>query len=131
VITDPYPGNGSDFFGMQPSLGFSLSNPDGVMSYTIYVWNDTDSTKYTLVSVVGVGNGSYYFDNYYRASELGSTYYWQLCVNDSDSWTNETFWFRALEGGGSVVSTPGFESGVFLLCLGAVVLFIRKKKGVK
>ncbi len=131
VLSGEYPVNGSDFFGMQPTVSFVLTNPSGeVMDYHVYVGNSSLNTSVLLTSGSGVGNGSVVFDNYYPATDLGESYWWRVMVNDSVGFVNYSYVFDALIGGGSVVSTPGFEllsfMSAFIVCC---VILLKKKRG--
>jgi len=134
VVSNPYPLNESYYFDTQPTLAFTVSNPSGdLMNYSIFIWDSVSNLTVLLTNDSYVGNGTYTYDNYYMATELGGTYYWQVCVNDVDTWRNETFHFSSLTGVGSVVSTPGFETLFFVLgcVLISVFLYFRRKKDKK
>ena len=117
---------------LQPTITFSLMNPDGMMNYSIFVGNSSNNCTDLLVNVSGVGNGSYYFNDYYSANNYETRYWFAINVSDSDSMLNESFCFTCVRGGGQMVSTPGFELSVFLVsCLGlCVYLMFRKRRMV-
>ena len=133
-ISNPYPANNSYLFDTQPTLAFTLSHPNGdLMNYSIFIGNSSVNLSVLLTNDSLVDNGTYFFDNYYMATDLGEVYYWMVCVDDGEYWLNETFHFQYIEGVGSIVSTPGFEGPCFVLgcLLISVFLYFRKKKDKK
>jgi len=115
---------------MQPTLAFELDHPDDTsMNYSIYIGNSSQNCTILLTTVNDVLDGVFTYDNYYSATELGERYYWRVHVWNSTEHVNETFHFNALTGGGSVVSTPGFEMiGLLFACVVCIVIFTKSKK---
>jgi hypothetical protein len=120
-VTDPYPADDSNFFGMQPTLAFTLGYAEGLINYSVFIGNSTSNCTRLLETVYDVGNGTYTFDNYYSATELGESYYWRVQAWNGSVFVNESFVFHALVGGGSIAQTPGFSVFVFILSLFCIV----------
>ena len=133
VLSDEFPGNGSYIQSFQPTVYFTLTNPLGrVMNYTIYIGNSSVNTSTVLDSGVNVSNGTYYYNNYYTASNYTS-YWWRVYVNDSVYVLNESFVFTITRGGGGLVSTGGSAfaiatAGVMIGIIALVFVFAKKKK---
>ena len=131
-IYDEYPSNGSYLQGLQPTVYFSLSNPSGyLMNYTIYVGNSSLNTSTVLGSGVNVSNGTYFYNNYYTASNYTS-YWWRVYVNDSVHSLNESFVFTTTRSGGGMVNTGGSAfavaaGGMMIGIIALVFVFSRRR----
>jgi len=87
-----------------------------------------------LTSVSNVSDGTFHFVNYYTATDYGDYYWWAVNASDDNSYTNTSFSFRPVRGGGSVVSGGGGvglavgAAGVLLAVFAVVLIFSRRRK---
>jgi len=118
-LTDEYPTNGSNIFSVQPTLYFTLVGPVGGMSYKLYIGNTNITTNYLLDSDTGLDNGTYFYVNFYNASDYGTSYWWRVHYNDSSTHVNETFNFHIVLAGGGGMGAGGTVAGI----VGVIGLF--------
>ena len=133
LVYDEYPDNESFIGVLQPTLVFSIVNPLGLsMNYSLYLGNSSINCTSLVDNASLVGNGTYYYNNYYSANSY-DTFYWRVYLNDSSHHANYTFHFTTIAGGGQVIGGGGsaFAIGACGLMIAVVALalvFMRRKE---
>lgn len=90
-----YPEDNDTIYDVQPTLVFRLINPTGnTMNYSIYYGNSSGNTTTLLETVNSIGNDTYYFVEYYNATERFTAYYWRVMTDSGGSYVNNTFSFQ-------------------------------------
>jgi hypothetical protein len=128
-VTNEYPSNGTILFGLQPTLHFDLDSIYGEMSYKIYTGDTAESCNNLIASATGLDNGTFYFVNYYNATNY-TTYYWRIHFNDTQYHGNNTFNFINTYEGGILTSPSGLIGiiGMFGFVTGLMALNRNKKQ---
>jgi len=134
VISAPFPENDSYINDLQPTLVFTLMNPDGAMNYSIFVGNSSSNCTTLLTNESGVLDGTFHYNNYYLANSYNTGWWWAVNASDDDSYTNNSFLFTPVRGGaGGIVSTGGglglaVGAGIGLFGLLALVLVLSRRR---
>ena len=133
TISNPYPENDSYINDLQPTLVFTLMNPDGAMNYSIFVGNSSSNCTTLLTNESGVLDGTFHYNNYYLANSYNTGWWWAVNASDSDSYVNTSFMFTPVRGGGGIVSTGGgvglaVGAGIGLFGLLALVLVLSRRR---
>jgi hypothetical protein len=98
LISNESPTNESTGVALNPNLEIQLNHSDAYQMDVTWYWGTDSSCPNLIGSNTSVTNGTYsQVDSGSNFSTNSQTYYWKVCVNDSEGeWTNETYHFTII-----------------------------------